>query len=122
MKKIVLFLLLLLIGCAHAPLDRTDESETTIETPPVPSSGRAYYYYMLGINAKIKWNLDEALSYYQKAVEADPESPVLKTEMADVLVKLGKIDEALLFAEESYRKDPDNLTTLFVLGDIYTKK
>ncbi len=60
----------------------------------------------------------EAVGYYQRALQIDPQSVNARTRMANCLYYEGKIDEAIAELNQSLKYNPKHAGTLFNLGMI----
>ena len=74
--------------------------------PEAPDHARAYYHYMLARRFKelaALYNrgdyIDKAVSEYKQAMEADPDSLFLPTELAELYWRIGRATEAIQEAE-----------------------
>ena len=62
--------------------------------------------------------LDEAVSLYEKAIAASPESAFLLRDLADVEAKQGKTDEALARYRRAIELDPSDAASQIRVGEI----
>ncbi len=62
-----------------------------------------------GLIAKETGNLQEALEYFEKALDINPDDPAANYETARVLTALGRSDEALVEASKATTTVPDNI-------------
>ena len=62
---------------------------------------------------------EEALKNYKKALEFDPRSIYLKTQIVYALYHSGKASEAVALLEEILKESPDDMNTLLLAGEIY---
>ncbi|MFZ0774661.1 MAG: tetratricopeptide repeat protein [Candidatus Sulfotelmatobacter sp.] len=60
----------------------------------------------------------EAVSYYDKAVQADPKNVAIRTEMASCMYYTGDVDGAISQLQQSLHYDPKDANSLFNLGMI----
>jgi tetratricopeptide (TPR) repeat protein len=60
--------------------------------------------------------LAEAEPHYREAIRIDPSWPVPRLELADLLIKLGKLDEAIVMYEQGLEFNPDHLNLNGALG------
>lgn len=79
-------------------------------------------YYNKGIAASKKENLEEAISYYKKAVTVDPEFAFAYDNMGISYRKLNKFDEAIEAYEKSLKIDPNGSMPLQNIAVAYTYK
>jgi tetratricopeptide (TPR) repeat protein len=72
----------------------------------------------IGIIYKATHQFNDAIAYYQKAVEANPKNIAARTDLASCLYYLGNTDGALKQLEESLTYNPKDVNSLFNLGMI----
>jgi len=116
-KKILFLLLLLALSGSCAPSNQVARQP---EKPSPPQD--AYYLFMLGYNAEKEGKWEEAITYYNKALQLDPASSSVKTQISYVLLRTGKIKEALSMAEDTIKTDPDYVPALMLLGELYNSQ
>ena len=118
--------LALLLSCGAAKVQERQvsmtltKSATSLERPISPA---AYYYFSVYNWLRHQDNKEArvaALTSLQKAVQADPESAYLHLELADLLVKGLKIEEAHTQAGVALELDPGNRRARRLLAGIYT--
>lgn len=98
---------------ARKPVDRSD----------------AYYYYSMGHLyselAEMYGNRGEylarAIEYYQQALKADPDAPMISDELAGLYYRAGRINEAVKDLQQRIAKDPNALDARRILGRIYLR-
>jgi tetratricopeptide (TPR) repeat protein len=89
---------------------------------------QAYYHYMLarryrelaGIYNRSEF-VDRAVSEYKLAMDADPSSLFLRTELAELYWRVGRSDEAVQEAEAVLKINPDNADAHKLLGHLYLR-
>jgi len=91
---------------------------TTAEKVSEPSY-ESYYHYILGYQAALSHDWEEALKNYNKALEFAPRSNYLKTQIVYAMYHLGKASEAVALLEEILKENPDDMQTLRLAGEIY---
>jgi tetratricopeptide (TPR) repeat protein len=62
-----------------------------------------------------------AIENYKEAIKADPEASALSEELSDVYVQTGRLREGQTDAEETLKKNPNDLTAHRLLARIYTR-
>jgi tetratricopeptide (TPR) repeat protein len=79
--RIIVFLILpiLVISCA------ANKAQVIAERPLPPEE--AYYSYILGYSAERDGKWEDALKYYNDALDLDPSSSYLKTQIGYVLLR-----------------------------------
>lgn len=98
------------------------------QTATAPDHARAYYHYMLarryrelaGIYNRSDY-VERAISEYKQAMEADPGSLFLRTELADLYWRVGRVGDAIQEAESVLNVNPDNPDAHRLLGHIYLR-
>lgn len=105
-------LLLLLASCAAARQELVVQSgaEHRFE---------ADYYYMLGYEAFISGDWDNSLLNYKKALEFDPDSLYLKTQIGHFLYRKGDIPGALVMVVDVLKASPEYVRALVLQAEIY---
>jgi tetratricopeptide (TPR) repeat protein len=63
--------------------------------------------------------LPEARDCFRKAIELDPKSPALRINLGNVLVKLGRTDDAIKQFKTALSYDPRQISALYNLGVLY---
>jgi TolB-like protein/Tfp pilus assembly protein PilF len=63
--------------------------------------------------------LDEALMYSRRAIELDPLSPIINTDLAEVLEIAGYFDEAMSYFEQTIEIDPTFALGYGNIGELY---
>lgn len=99
---------------------RTDPSVTgTIVDVPGSKTGAAYYYFSAAQIKLKEGALDEAQWLLEKAIQNDPQSPVLKLELADLYLAQGDSGKALAAIRQVLYDHPDNTDALVLAGRIH---
>jgi hypothetical protein len=78
--------------------------------------------YNLGQTHQLLLNYDEAVGYYQKAMQIDPAHIESRTSCAAALIERGDPDEAIRVLTEASRLDPDNDDLYSMLSRAYWDK
>lgn len=89
----------------------------------------AYYHYTLAhMYAELAGTyrnrtdyVNDAIENYKEAIKADPQSPALSEELSDVYIQTGRLKEAQSDADETLKKNPNDLTAHRLLARIYTR-
>jgi tetratricopeptide (TPR) repeat protein len=89
----------------------------------------AYYNYSMGhLYAELAAAygnrgeyLNQAIDYYRAAIKADPSATFLSEELAELFISAGQIRSAISQAEESLKKNPNDLGSRRILGRIYSR-
>lgn len=90
--------------------------EALIETRPTEPTA----YIRLAELSLMNQNIEDSLSYAQRAVEVAPDEPDALAALARAYDWEGEYDTALQFALDGFDIDPLNPNVLAVLGEIYT--
>lgn len=120
MKKwfIFLFVFLLSIGVFADEKKKTDSYESLDEKSRLEFD----YSFMEGIKSKITGDLQTALGWYDNCLKIYPESPVVKYEIANILMVGEDYNGALQLAREAVAGNPGNLWYKLLLANILQKK
>lgn len=66
--------------------------------------------------------IEGALQHYHAAVDADPNSAYISSQLADLLSRLGRTSEALSLARQTVAGHPQSIAAHEVLGEIYLRE
>ena len=114
-RKILLMLpVLFIFSCAS--IFRAEPPKS----PDIPKE--AYYHYILGYEAELSGKWEDALNNYSKALKIDPASPYIRTQISYVLLRSGKIPDAIAMTEETVKANPDYVPALMLLGELYNSQ
>src|ERR1019366_5309473 len=107
------------------PPDQTSEP-VPAAVSDTPDHAKSYYHFMLARRYKelaAAYNkpeyIDRAVSEYKLAIEADPDSLFLRTELAELYSLSGHTAEGIAAAEEVLKKDPNYPDAHRLLSRIY---
>ncbi len=95
-----------LLACASTPPVTVARSAEVVEAPKPaapptrPADASAAYHFMLGYQAELAQNSEQALKEYQTALKADPMALSVKARLASLHFSLGDMPNALRYAEE----------------------
>jgi|WetSurMetagenome_2_1015567.scaffolds.fasta_scaffold16077_5 tetratricopeptide (TPR) repeat protein len=123
-KKLPCFWLCLLMvmnGCAQLSTSGGWMEPKAPPRSPIDSQAEAdaYYDYLLGQHYLRNNQVDQAVEAYNRALQKDPQSAVLLTELAALYVRQGKIDAALKVTEDAAAYNPGYNQTYMMLGQLY---
>ncbi len=115
--RLLFCLLFVISGCTQS----LTQPSPLGPAPPSVKSDRAqvYYEYMIAQSYVNEKQFDKAIEAYEKALQIDPQSPVLLTELALIYLRQGNIDSALKLAEQSILSAPDYAPSYLLLGQLY---
>ncbi|MEQ1885294.1 MAG: tetratricopeptide repeat protein [Bryobacteraceae bacterium] len=65
--------------------------------------------------------LNQAVDHYKEAIKADPTASMLSEELSDLYVQSGRLREAQADAEETLKKNPNDLNAHRLLARIFTR-
>jgi tetratricopeptide (TPR) repeat protein len=109
--KIFFFLLLTIFTTSGLSLSAQDRSLAAF-----PKNRETYYE---ASKQKILGNTDKAIELYKKCIEMDPADAAAMFELASIYTDLGKINDALPFAEKATGIDPINKWYKILLIRLY---
>ncbi|MEE8257856.1 MAG: tetratricopeptide repeat protein [Acidobacteriota bacterium] len=123
----VLILLGSSVAWAQTPLPVPGEPAEFQPAPRVDRA-RSYYHYMLGRRYRElarAYNrmdmIERSISEYRQAIEADPDSLFLRTELAELYASVAKSEDAVRECEQVLKVDPENVDAHRLLGNIYLR-
>ena len=107
---------------------KAPEASQEQASPATPDHARAYYHYMLarryrelaGIYNRSDF-VDRAISEYKQAMEADPGSLFLRTELAELYWRVSRVGDAVREAEAVLKINPNDADAHRLLGHIYLR-
>lgn len=93
-------------ACQTAAPSRSTQPVVPAATPPVSrplspaSDSRASYHFLLGYQAELEQETEQAIKEYQLALQTDPSSHYLKARLAVLYFTAGDVPAAVRFADE----------------------
>ncbi|HOG17232.1 MAG TPA: tetratricopeptide repeat protein [Syntrophales bacterium] len=81
-----------------------------------PSSG---YHYSLAVLENLGGQTDGAIREMERAIERDPKSAFLKTELATLYMEKRDTQKAIALCEEALADEPDSIDVHLLLGNVY---
>lgn len=100
----------------------TKLAETLWKRIVASSPKYAYAFQGLGQLATLNGNLDQAVSYFRKALLAQPNDPTRKLSLAKALVANNSADEGQQLLESLTQSNPDYVSAQFELGQLLSSK
>jgi tetratricopeptide (TPR) repeat protein len=96
------------------------------QTSALPDHSRAYYHFMLARRFRELAGIfnrndlvDQAISEYKQAIEADPDSLFLRVELAELYSRVRRVGDAVREGEAVLKVDPDYADAHRLLARIY---
>jgi tetratricopeptide (TPR) repeat protein len=99
---------------------------------PTPAAGResnrgeSYYHYamahlyeLLARDYRSTEYVNKSIDEYKQAIQADPSSEYLSSQLVDLYAQVGRLNDAVREAEAVLEREPNNLEMRRVLGRIY---
>ena len=81
-------------------------------------SSSTYYHFMLGYQAELSGDLATAVEEYTRVVITDRNTAYVRTQLAGVLQKLERLEEAEILAREALSLEPEDTRAMTVLAQI----
>src|SRR5215471_15685913 len=111
MKKLKLTMLcctLLLAGCGAEPYRMPDTIERPADAPPMLNivKSRSMYLFSLARIHALEGDYDGALTLMQASIEADPQSAFLNYSVAELYLKMNRLQEAINACRTAISLDP----------------
>jgi len=97
--------------------EQPDEKGQIIEKDQVQ---QAYQNFTMAAIALTQGDGEQARTYLELAIQRDPDSVYLHQKMALLLKELRNYPEALVYAKKAVDLDPSDLTSITLVGDLYT--
>jgi tetratricopeptide (TPR) repeat protein len=95
---------------------------------PVDHASAYYHYALAHMYAELAGTyrnradyVNSAIENYKAAIKADPDTSALSEELSDVYVQTGRLREGQADAEDTLKKNPNDLTAHRLLARIYTR-
>ncbi len=76
----------------------------------------AYFYFLWGTHAEYDNHLNEALEAFEKATICDPAAEYIAEKIPIILIKLGKMDEAVTWLQAYLLEHPEKTVQRFLLA------
>ncbi len=107
MKKVLLVLLVVAITVPSYAQTKSPRAE-------------AYLHFSKARIAAESGQLTEAINEYKKALELDPNSSLIYSEMADTYLRSQRVRDAVDAAQKAVKADPENVDAHKILASVYT--
>ena len=120
-------------GSAQAPVQNgaanpATPTQKTTQTATTPDHAAAYYHYMLAQRYKELAGMynrgdyvDRAVSEYQQAIEADPDSLFLRVELAELYWRISRVQDAIDEVQQVLKVNPNDAEAHKLLAEIYLR-
>ena len=92
------------------------------EPPGLDDRAAAYHAFILGRTLERDDRIDEAIDAYRRAVELDPASSGIWTELAGLYARRNRPDEAIEAGNEALDRNPDDREAHRTLGLVYAAR
>ncbi|NOQ95105.1 MAG: tetratricopeptide repeat protein, partial [Desulfobacterales bacterium] len=121
----LLFLIAFALSCGGIGIKRLPSQQGAIEKAEMKgekdSIQGAYENYTFASLAITNGNYRDAEIYLKEALKHDKDSPYLLLKLSPVLVKNGRIEDALVLAQRLVDMAPGDLAARRLLAEIYSK-
>ncbi len=117
----------ILASCANRPqVTAAVEQGVQAETAPAfemepPKHPLAYYHFLLGHQAELGKEADQAIDEYLRALRRDPTSVFLKAKLASLYFAQGKTADALRFADRVSEAEGANSEIYLQVAGVYAQ-
>lgn len=85
-------------------------------------SDTPYELYSIGCQLELEGKLPEAIEYYKKALDEDPQAIEIYLALANAFYKIRKFDEGIYFAQQGLLVAPDSENLYLTIGTGYIGK
>src|SRR5262245_47268390 len=89
------------------------------QAPQTTTRSQAYYHFSRARLLDDQGQPNQAIDEYKKALELDPNNPLIQSEMAESYLRNNRFQEAVNSATKAISIDPDNLEAHKLLTTIY---
>ena len=79
---------------------------------------RAYFHFLMSLEAEKKYQFEKAAMHYKEIVKYDPETEKFFEKWVRLLLRTGKLDEAVKAGQESLKRFPKNKRIHMDMADI----
>ena len=83
---------------------------------------RAYFHYLMSLEAEKKFRFEKAASHYKEIVKYDPETENFFEKHVRLLLRIGDFDEAIAAGQEALKQFPKNKAIHMDMGDILSSQ
>jgi tetratricopeptide (TPR) repeat protein len=115
----------IVVSCTTMPQAGTGSHSSSNKPPDLPVQPappldpRAYHHFILGYQAELAQDSERAIQEYLTALKGDPSSLILKARLASLYFSIGKVGEAVQFAEGVAESDVRDATILVQMAGIF---
>ncbi len=115
---------------AARPQTPAAQPQTGTDTKPLDDSARAevYYDFLMGHMQEQQFEVtgqgdlaDKSIESYKKALEIEPDSPVIMERLAEIYAKSQRTHDAVIEAQAALKLEPDNVDAHRLLARIYVR-
>ena len=90
-----------------------------LQSKPLESKDpRAYYHFLIALEAEKNYQFEKAALHYKKIVKYDPETASFAEKLVRLLLRTGQLDEAVKAGEEGLKRFPNNKHIHMDIADI----
>jgi len=113
---------------ANATPQADAPAKDQVKSGPADKNADAYFNFTMGRTAEEEFELSgradyatQAIDYYKKALEIDPQSSVVMERLAETYAKSQRVPEAIAEAQKAIQADPNNAEPHRLLARIYVR-
>ena len=90
-----------------------------LQSKPLESKDpRAYYHFLIALEAEKNYQFEKAALHYKKIVKYDPETASFAEKLVRLLLRTGQLNEAVKAGEEGLKRFPNNKHIHMDIADI----
>ena len=106
------------LGIAHFSLGQYDSAAVNLQAALNSDRNNLHAHYTLGLifNAQGR-EYERALAGFERVLQSDPDDPLVRYYVGQVMSKLGRSEEALTELLEAIRLDPTNVSAYYALAN-----
>lgn len=127
MKKLLCFVSLMTVFAVGAA-GQVAPGQQAAKLSPEQLRAEAYFNFAMGHYYAEQYEATrrsvdaaQAIDFYKRAYQLDPNSPVIGEQLAEMYFRSQRIRDAVLEAQEIIRREPDNLAARRLLARIYVR-
>ncbi len=113
---------LVMLATVHQYLGDTTQAEALWQQAIALNPTRSDLYEKMGLAAKRKDQIDQAIIWWRKGLNANPQAPGLRWQIANAQITQGHLDEALELLEAECKLTPMAARNYYLLGQVHLKQ